>query len=276
MTEEQRYYESEQAMALLTEREYLVVKSNQLVQKNRYELSLQEQKVIAFICSMIKPVEPSPETYGKPFQLEYEFDIREYCRVCGLDYDNGKNYIDIKATLKGLRDKSMWLTMPDGSESLCGWLSKANVNKQSGRALIKLDEDLVPYLFDLKQKFTQYKLMQVLCMKSAFSIRVYELMKSYANMRRAVFEIDELKRLLMVQDVKSYVNFKDFRIKVLETALREINKYTDLNVSYQTVKKGRKVIRVVFDIVEKQEPELSQAINEADWALSQNYLVHNV
>ena len=80
----------------------------------------------------------------------------------------------------------------------------------------------------------------------------------------------------MVQDVKSYANFKDFRRFVLEIALREINKYTDLNVSYQTVKKGRKVIRVVFDIAEKQEPELSQAINEADWALSQNYLVHNV
>ena len=268
--DEQLCYNSEQAIAMKVKREYLVVKSNQLVQKNRYELSLQEQKVVAFICSMIKPVEPSPETYGKLFQLEYEFDIREYCQVCGLDYDNGKNYIDIKTTLKGLRDKSMWITMPDGSESLCGWLSKANVSKRSGKALIKLDEDLVPYLFELKQKFTQYKLIQVLGMKSAFSIRMYELMKSYANMQWAEFAIDELKRLLMVQDVKSYENFKDFRRFVLEIALREINEYTDLNVFYQTVKKGRKVIRVVFNITEKQEPELSQALNRADWAVNQN------
>ena len=272
----QSIYDSDREIALLTKREYLVVKSNQLVQKNRYELSLQEQKVVAFICSMIKPVEPSPATYGKPFQLEYEFDIREYCRVCGLDYDNGKNYIDIKATLKGLRDKSMWLTMPDGSESLCGWLSKANVNKRSGKALIKLDEDLVPYLVDLKQRFMQYKLIQVLGMKSAFSIRVYELLKSYANMKQAEFEIDELKRLLMVQDVKSYANFKDFRIKVLETSLREINEYTDLDVSFQTVKKGRKVIRVVFDIAEKKEPERSYAQNLAEDAISQNYWIGGV
>ena len=249
---EQKVYDSDQEIILLTKREYLVVKSNQLVQKNRYELSLQEQKVVAFICSMIKPTEPSPETYGKPFQLEYEFDIREYCRVCGLDYDNGKNYIDIKATLKGLRDKSMWLTMPDGSESLCGWLSRVNVNKRSGKAQIELDRDLVPYLFDLKQKFMQYRLIQVLGMKSAFSIRVYELMKSYANMKRAEFEINELKQLLMVQNVKSYADFSLFRKKVLEIALREINEYTDLDVSYQTVKKGRKVIRVIFTISEKE------------------------
>lgn len=131
----------------------------------------------------------------------------------------------------------------------------------------------MPYLFDLKQRFTQYKLIQVLGMKSAFSIRVYELVKSYANMKRAEFEIDELKRLLMVQDVKSYANFKDFRRFVLETALREINEYTDLDVSFQTVKKGRKVIRVVFDIAEKKEPERSYAQNRAEDAISQNYWI---
>ncbi len=209
-------------------------------------------------------------------KLEFEFDIREYCKVCGLDYNNGQNYIDIKTTLKGLQDKSMRLIMPDGSESLCRWLSKTDVSRQSGKVLIKLDEDLVSYLFDPKQKLIQYKLIHILGMKLAFSIRIYELMKSYANIQRAAFEIDELKRLLMVQDVKSYANFKDFRTNILEIALREINKYTDLNVSYQTVKKGRKVIRVVFDIAEKQEPELSQAINQANLAISRNYQILSV
>lgn len=270
---EQSIYDSDQALALLTKREYLVVKSNNLIQKNRYELSLPEQKLVSFICSMIKPTEPSPATYGVPFQLEYVFDIREYCRVCGLDYNSGTNYADIKANLKHLSDRSMWLTMPDGSESLCRWLSKVRVNKKSGKAQIKLDEDLVPYLFDLKQKFTQYKLLQVLGMKSAFSIRVYELMKSYANLKRAEFEIDQLKQLLMVQDVKSYSRFPDFRRYVLDIALREINEYTDLDVTYETVKKGRKVIRVVFHIAEKQEPERSYAQNRAEDAISQNYWV---
>lgn len=74
-------------------REYWVVKGNELIQQNRLELSLPEQKTIAFVCSMIKPVNALDRVNGVPFQLEYEFNIRDYCKVCGIDYDNGKNRI---------------------------------------------------------------------------------------------------------------------------------------------------------------------------------------
>ena len=69
--------------------------------------------------------------------------------------------------------------MPDGSESLVGWLAKVNTYKKSGIVKIRIDEDLVPYLYELKERFTQYQLYNILAMKSAFSVRIYELMKSY-------------------------------------------------------------------------------------------------
>lgn len=227
-------------------RSYSVVKGNELVQKNRFELSLTEQKTVAFICSMIKP----PEN-GSPFQLEYDFNIRDYCKVCGIDYDNGNNYANIKATLKHLRDRSMWLTMPDGSESLCGWLAKVNTNKKSGIVKIKIDEDLAPYLFALGQRFTQYQLSNILAMKSAFSVRMYELMKSYAFQKSKTFEVDELKRLLMVDGVKSYKNFNLFKTYVLDKALEEINELTDINVKLEPITKGKKVVQVRFTIEPK-------------------------
>ena len=55
-----------------TARDYVVSKSNILVQKNRYNLSVPEQKTIAFICSMIKPVEVLDKINSVPYQLEYE------------------------------------------------------------------------------------------------------------------------------------------------------------------------------------------------------------
>ena len=246
---------SDEKIAIETHREYLVVKSNELVQQNRFELSLIEQKTVAFICSMIKPIESLDRAKGMPFQLEYEFNIRDYCKVCGIDYDNGKNYANVKATLKKLRDRSMWITIPDGSESLCGWLAKVNTNKQSGIAKIKIDEDLVPYLFDLGQRFTQYQLYNILAMKSAFSVRIYELMKSYAFQKSKTFELDDLKRLLMVSDVKSYTNFNLFKTKVLEMAQREINELTDINITFEPITKGRKVVKVKFRIELKNPME---------------------
>ena len=244
---ERRKMTPEESFEIKKSKGYLVVKSNDLIQRNRFELSLPEQKTVAYICSMIQPM----QTEESGFQLEYEFKIREYCKICGIDYDNGKNYQDVKATLKKLRDKSMWLTLPDGSETTVGWLAKATTNKKSGIAHIKLDEDMVPYLFDLKQKFTQYQLYNVLGMKSAFSVRIYELMKSYSFRHTITFELDELKKLLMVEDVKSYNRFPDFRRKILEKAQLEINELTDINIEFEPIKTGRKVTSIKFIIEEK-------------------------
>ncbi len=233
---------------------YYVVKSNELIQKSRYELSLPEQKTIAFICSMIQPIKGTEET---AFQLEYDFDIQEYCKICEIDYNNGKNYADIKAVLKKLRDKSMWLTLENGSETTVAWLSKVTINKKSGIVNIWLDNDLVPYLFNLKKRFTKYQLYNILAMKSAFSVRIYELMKSYANLKTITFDIDEFKKMLMVEDVKSYNRFPDFRRKVLEKAMEEINVLTDIRISYEPITRGRKVIKLKFNILqlEKEQPK---------------------
>ena len=73
----------EEIIEVLTKRQYLTIKSNDLIQKNRFELSLPEQKTIAYICSMIKPIDLKDSIQGIPYQLEYEFNIREYCKICG-------------------------------------------------------------------------------------------------------------------------------------------------------------------------------------------------
>lgn len=246
---------ADERIEIATKREYLVVKGNELIQQNRFELSLPEQKTVAFICSMIKPMETVDKIRGVPYQLEYDFNIRDFCKICGIDYNNGKNYIDVKATLKKLSDRSMWITFlenPD-EEVLCRWLSKVRTNKRSGIAHVELDRDMVPYLFDLGKKFTQYQLYNILAMKSAFAVRIYELMKSYAFQKSKIFEIDELKHLLKVDDVKSYYNFNLFKTKVLEKAQEEINELTDINISFEPITKGRKVIKVKF-IIEAKTP----------------------
>lgn len=240
---------------ILKRREYLVVKGNELIQRNRFELSLTEQKTIAFICSMIKPVSAIDAASGAPYELVYEFNIKDYCKICGIDYNQGKNYADIKDTLKRLRDRSMWLTLPDGSETLVGWLSKVRTNKRSGKAIIELDRDLVPYLFNLGQRFTQYQLYNILGMKSAFSIRLYELMKSYAFQKSKTFDLDALKKLLMVDTVPSYKDFSLFRRKVLEIAQREINELTDISIYYEPIKSGRKVVKLKVRVEQKSPVE---------------------
>ena len=269
----------DETKSLLKARDYTVAKSNQIVQKSRYDFSVTEQRTIAYICSKIKPIEAIDRAKGMPFQLEYDFSILEYARVCGL-VDNGKLYNEVKTTLKNISDKSMWLTLDDGSETVVRWLDRVTTNKRSGIAKIRIDDRLAPYLFDLKSKFLSYGLKNILNMKSQYSIRLYELLKSYHDIkiRQAdqnkiswTVNLNELKQKLMVDSIKSYSNYAEFKRKVLEVAQKEINELTDISIYFEPITKGRKTEKVKFTIIMKSPMERYIANNKNDELLGSDF-----
>jgi len=223
-------------------REYKIVKDNQIIQKSRYELSAQEQKIILYLISKIKPGDSE-------FNL-YEFKIVDFCEVCGIDKENGKNYINLKRTIKELADKSIWVTLENGKETIIRWIERPYIDKKNGTIEIKLDELMRPYLLQLKERFTAYNLYFTLAMKGKYSIRIYEILKSYENLLGWTFELDDLKRQL---NAEKYTMYKDFRVNVLDVALDEINAFSDITVTYTIEKKGRKVDKIKFKIKPKKE-----------------------
>lgn len=230
----------DERIMISTRRSYKIVKANEIIQKARYELNLAELKTLAYIFSMIKP--------NDSINQIYTFSINDYCKVCGIDSTGGRCYADIKQSLKNLRDKSFFLMKEDGTETTVGWLDKVWINKGSGKIKVRFDETLEQYIIGLLENYTQYELLSTLPMRSQYSFRMYELLKSYAFTKRHTFDTDELKRLLAAE---KYVNFKDFRKKVIEIAVKEINLYTDIEVNWEPVFKGRRVIQVNFDIEQR-------------------------
>lgn len=227
-------------LEIIEQRDYKVVKSNEIIQRARIDLGIMELKTFAFILSKVKPTDKQGQTYT--------FSVQEYCRVCGIDETSGKNYANVKKALKSLRDKSFWLIDEEGRETTVGWLSKAQIDKRSGKATVKLDEDLQKYVVGWFEQYTQYSLCQVLPMQSQYSFLLFELLKSYANLKQHTFDIDDLKSKI---GGTNYENFKDFRKNVLEKATKEINIYTDLEISWEPINKGRKVIQIKFYIKER-------------------------
>ena len=252
---------------IVEKRNYQVVKANEIVQKARYELNITELKVLAFLISQIKPND-------KPM-LEYTFTIIDYCKVCGIDYRNGGNYRQVKDTLKGLRDKSIWVKQPDGSEVTVGWLGKARINKGSGKVSVMFDPDLQKYITELYGNYTQYELFCTLPMSSSYSFRIYELLKSYQFKQKQyshTFDIESLKAQLNAP----YHNFKDFRRKVLEISTREINLYTDLEISWEPITAGRKVVEVRFDIQQRDSFGRLETIANTEFELDGQARLMNI
>lgn len=235
MTMEQTYLEK---------RNNRVVKANELIQKSRFSLSLQQQKIVLYLISQIMPAD-------EEFKL-YDFSISEFCKVCGIDYYSGKNYADLKAAIKDIADKSLWIKLPTGKETLIRWIEKPYIDEKSGVIEIKLDEDMKPFLLQLKENFTQYELLWTLKFKSKYTIRLYELVKSIhyhdVNEYRRVFTLDELRRILGAETYKTYQAFKE---RVLEPAINEINAFSDKNVDYRTEKTGRSVSRIMLIVSSK-------------------------
>jgi len=227
------------------QREYNVVKANELIQNSRFNLNLQEQKIILYLISKIKPSDTNLE--------EYSFDIQNFCQVCGIDYDNGKNYQNLKKTLQDLHNKSLWVKINNKTEILFSWISGAAIiNEGNGIVQIRLHESMAPYLLELQKNFTKYGLIYILAMKSQYSIRFYETLKSCENLHRKTFTVDELKKAFMCER-GSYNNFNNFKTYVLDIAMKEINTLTDISIEYNTLKEGKKVTQVEFTIKLKTE-----------------------
>lgn len=224
-------------LEILEQRDYKIVKSNEIIQRARIDLSILELKTFAYILSKVKPTDMQGQ--------KYTFSIQEYCKVCDIDAKNGKNYENVKKAIKSLRDKSFWLVDEEGKETTVGWLSKAQFDRRSGKITVKLDEDIQKYIIGWFERYTQYSLCQVLPMQSQYSFLLFELLKSYANLKQFIFNLDDLKSRVGATHYKDY---RDFKKRVLDIATREINLYTDLEISWEPLKKGRKIIAIKFYI----------------------------
>jgi plasmid replication initiation protein len=218
-------------------RNFKVVKSNGLIQSSRFNLSLEEQKIIFYLISRIKPADIELK--------EQVFEIREFCRICGMDGHSGANYQYLRRTLKNLRDKSVWMKLEDGSERTLSWISAVTISEHSGTVALKLDDMMKPHLLLLKEQFTQFELLYTLAMRSRYSMRMYELLKSYEYQRQHAFGIDELKKSLSAE---KYSRFPDFRRNVLDVAVKEINGLSDIRVAYRIEKEGRRYSKLLFSI----------------------------
>lgn len=220
----------------------LVVKDNSLIQEVRFNLTATQQKFIAYIVSQIKPSD-----YDLP---EFEIKVSDFCFICGID--KTWFYSEFKKMVDGF-DNNNCFWIESGNELYkFRWFADTRYLKGKGTIKITLAKTLKDYLIGLTKSFTQYELYNIIALKSKYAIKLFELFKSYEYQKTKRFEVEQLKELLFATN---YTNFFDFNKRCLSPAIKEINEYTELNVKYDVIKQGRKVISVKFIIDKKKMVE---------------------
>lgn len=240
--------EKEKEIQIKKDRNSLVIQSNSLirdVRTLRYGLSNQEQRILVYLISKL-----CADNKGELKTVK--FNISHYLDVCGIQ-KSGREYERVKQSLKNLRDKSYWIKNDDGDEILFAWIDTAKIKKNK-TVEVTISEALRPYIQNLSKSFTAYELINALCLRQKYSLRLYELAKSYLWLGKWNVSIEEFREIMHVG--KKYELFKELKRNVIDNSIAEINKYTDINIRYETVRKGRYISEITFYIKQKKGVQL--------------------
>lgn len=227
------------------EKDYIVSKSNHFIINSSYDLSLEEQRIILILASMVQPKD-------KEFE-EYTFKISEFIKKIGIK--DQKKYSSLPLITKELM-KKVFEIRTEGEILQMSWLSIAKHNLGNGTVTLGFSPYLKPYLLELKDHYTNYKLSNILQMKSKYSPRLYELLKmNQFNKKGFEIEVSELRKLFKAENI--YERYNDFKKRILEKSQVELEKYSDIKFQFEEIKLARTVVSIrffVFENIKKTEP----------------------
>ena len=142
-----------------------IVKKSQQLLTSRYTLNPLEIKTITSLISMIKR--------GDDKFKEYIFKVSDFQEL--REAKNKNIYKLIEELAEGLLQKPITIRSENGDWLKANWVASARYKKGEGHVIFKISDDLRPYLLALKEKFLQYKIENILPLKSSYVIRLYEL-----------------------------------------------------------------------------------------------------
>lgn len=216
---------------------YLVTKSNYFIMNNRYDLTMQEQRIIFKLASMIQPDDTEFHEY-----LIKTKDFMEF-----LDLKGQSGYSELKRITKGLISKVMEIPSEDGIIRQFSWLSGATYYP-NGTMELKFNSDLKPFMLELKKRFTTFELKNVIAMKCKYGPRIYEILKcnEFKKQGYVIIEVEELKKLLKLE--QKYKLYSDFKRKVIIPAQKDIFEMSDIDFDFEEIKENKKVTHIKFII----------------------------
>lgn len=241
---------------LIDERQNPIVISNRLIQNSYFDLNMIPLKTLLYTISKI-------EKDDSPLK-EYKISIRDLCRVCnmptvGTNAYKGRGGIVYKA-MRELRAKHLDLFDNEGRAFNTGWFAKVKMEKDNDTVYYTFDSDLMPYLFNLKKElgYTITKPEVILAMETPMGIRLYLFLRSIYSMKwKRRITLDEIRE--RTGNAGKYAAYKDLRVNVLTPAINDINEYGDIEVSYNEVKEGKKVVALDFNITLLEGEELANS-----------------
>ncbi|NOR80448.1 MAG: RepB family plasmid replication initiator protein [Methyloprofundus sp.] len=226
-----------------------VVKSNKVVEAS-YMLSVAEQRVLLACIAQIDSTAVLTEEY------RFEVTASSVADLAGLE-NLSNAYRDLKKASEKLYERSVIIDDPDPDNPIITqrktrWISRIDYVPGEEKVILSFAFGIISYLSQLPCEFTKYKLKHVTRFESVYSIRLYELLVQWNSSGEREIEVEWLKNQFQVG--KKYSRLVDLKKRVINPAVEEINKYSNLWVRYGQRKSGRTITHFTFQFGLKDEP----------------------
>ncbi|NOJ66197.1 replication initiation protein, partial [Helicobacter pylori H13-1] len=232
---------------------YLITQDNRFIYAKYGDMVANELKFFYYVISKLNSIN------DESFQL-HEVPISEILGEA-LNHENlDANHTYIKNLCRSLskrilEDETLVFDPVTNKEDemfeVMAIFKRIQYLKRKAVICYQLNDCLKPYLLGLRNNFTQIPLQRILPIRSGYAIRIYQMLLSELKQNKNTTEID----LLQLQDVlcvpKSMYAWINFKRKILEPSLKEINATTDIVASYRTKKQRQKITEIVFEICYK-------------------------
>ncbi|MGP5356236.1 RepB family plasmid replication initiator protein [Pseudomonas helleri] len=221
-----------------------IKKSNALVEAG-YRLTLGEHRLLLVCLAKIQGQSLDDQTL-------YEVDALSIADLAGVTRQTA--YEELKDAAERLFNRQ--ITVPydqDGKIPVIRrfrWVQQIEYVDTLGLVRFQFTAPLIPYLSELKERYTVYPISDVIKMTSSHAIRLYELLVQWRSTGKREVEVKWLKETFAIAD--SYKSISDFKRWVIEPAIEQINLHSPIKVRWSQKKTGRSVTHFSFSFTPKK------------------------
>ena len=241
----------------------LVVKDNALINAS-YNLELTEQRLI-----MLAIINARESGQGITADSKLEIHASDYAKLFNVSLD--ASYKALREAVNNLFNRQFSYTAEYKRTGKIGvvrsrWVSRIFYVDDLALLEITFAPDVVPLVTRLEEHFTSYQAKQVAHLTSKYAVRLYELLIAWREAGKVPpIEISEFRNRLGLLD-DEYTAMHNFKKRVLEPSIQQINEHTDITVTYEQHKKGRVISGFSFKLKQKQQAKKIEANRDPDTA----------
>ena len=199
--------------------------------KLNHGLTLNQMQLLAFA---IYSTQQDGKTEFIKAEFERKFELERYLTKDAKE--DAQRLLDLKFSIEDFEN--------DYYEY---WNVFQSIKYDKGAFRFKWTDDMIPHILELKEKYVTLDLAVTVRFKSGFTWTLYDYLKAHYGYWHKEVTKEALMKLFGVEDKKTYQNNTgDLKRTVLDVAIAELNRYTELEVWYTEVKKGRAITGFVL------------------------------